>query len=181
MRIKTNGTRSEDGSALCYAISMTQTILTVIFGLMLLPGLAMIFVPFLPAFWYLLAVAAIFGAIDGFVHLTLQNFAVLAAIFGASILVDWSAGLLGARLGGAAWKSVLFGALGASLGFLLLPPLGVLPGLFVGVLLGELHRRRSAPAALRAAGGALVGVVTGMAINAMLALLFIVSFVLFAL
>ena len=67
-----------------------------VFVFLLLPGLAMVFVPFLPAFWYLLAVAAIFGAIDGFVHLTIQNFAALAGIFGVSLLVDWSAGLLGA-------------------------------------------------------------------------------------
>lgn len=160
---------------------MTQTFLLIIFGLLLLPGLAMVFVPFLPAFWYLLAVAALFGAIDGFVHLTLGNFALLAAIFGASILVDWSAGLLGARLGGAAWKSLFFGVFGAFVGFLILPPLGVLPGLFAGVLFGELYRRKSAPAALRAAGGALIGVVTGLAINAALALLFVVSFVLFVL
>lgn len=160
---------------------MTQTVFTILFGLLLLPGLAMVFVPFLPAFWYLLGVAAVFGAIDGFAHLTLGNFSVLAAIFGASIVVDWSAGLLGAKIGGAAWTSVLFGALGALIGFLVMPPLGVLPGLFVGVLWSELYRRRNAPSALRAAGGAVLGAVTGVAINAVLALAFVILFFVFVL
>ena len=162
-------------------MNMSYLASVILFAVLLLPALGMVFIPFLPAFWYLIAVAAIFGAIDGFVHLTLANFAILAGIFGASILVDWSAGLLGARIGGAAWKSVAFGALGAFVGFFILPPLGVLPGLFAGVLFGELQRRRSASSALRAASGALIGAVTGMAINAALALSFIVLFVLFAL
>src|SRR3989338_1034884 len=116
---------------------MTYLALVILFGILLLPAVAMVFIPFLPTFWYLLAI-----------------FAVLACIFGVSILVDWSAGLLGAKLGGAAWKSVAFGALGAFVGFLIVPPLGVLPGLFAGVLCGELQSRRSAPAALRAASRA---------------------------
>ena len=160
---------------------MTYLALVILFGILLLPAVAMVFIPFLPTFWYLLAIAAIFGAIDGFTHLTLANFAVLAGIFGVSILVDWSAGLLGARIGGAAWKSVAFGALGAFVGFLIVPPLGVLPGLFAGVLCGELQSRRSAPAALRAASGALIGTLTGMVINVALAVAFIALFVIFSL
>lgn len=162
-------------------MNMSHLALVILFAVLLLPAVGMVFIPFLPAFWYLIAVAAIFGAIDGFVHLTFANFAILAGIFGASILVDWSAGLLGAKLGGAAWKSVVFGALGAFVGFFILPPFGILPGLFAGVLLGELHRRRSAPAALRAAGGALIGTLTGIALNVVLALSFIALFVWFAL
>ncbi len=160
---------------------MPYIALVILFGLLLLPAVGMVFVPFFPAFWYLIALAAIFGAIDRFVHLTILDFAVLAAIFGISILVDWGAGLLGAKLGGAAWKSLLYGAIGAIVGFLIAPPLGVLPGLFAGVLWGELQRRRNAPSALRAASGALIGTVTGMAINAVLALTFVALFVAFAL
>jgi uncharacterized protein YqgC (DUF456 family) len=84
-------------------------------------------------------------------------------------------------MGGAAWKSLVSGAFGAFIGFLLLPPFGALPGLFAGVLLGELYRRRSALAALRAAGGAALGTLTGMAINAILAVIFVALFFVFAL
>lgn len=159
---------------------MTHALLAILFGALLLPGLAMVFVPFLPAFWYLLAVAALFGAIDGFTHLTLQNLAVLAGLFVASLIVDWSAGLLGARLGGAAWRSLLLGALGAFLGLLLFPPFGAFAGLFFGVACGELCRRRETSEALRAAAGAAIGTASGMLLNAAIALTFIVLFFVFA-
>lgn len=159
---------------------MTHTALVILFGVLLLPGLAMVFMPFMPAFWYLLAIAAIFAAIDGLVHLTSVNLGVLAGMVVLSLFVDWSAGLLGAKVGGAAWRSLLYGVVGALLGVLMFPPLGAFAGLFTGVLIGELWRRRETAGAFRAASGAFIGVVTGMAINAVLALTFIVLFVVFA-
>ncbi len=156
---------------------MTHTVLVVVFGFLLLPGLLMALVPMLPAFWYLLAVAALFAVIDGFTHLTAANLAALGGIVAASIVVDWSAGLLGAKVGGAAWKSLLYGAAGAVTGLALLPPLGMFAGLFVGVFIGELIRRQSERAAARAAAGALLGSLTGIVTNAALAVLFIASFV----
>lgn len=160
---------------------MTNVALVILFSILLLPALPMVFIPFLPAFWYLLAIAALFGAIDGFVHLTVSNFLVLVALFLASLAVDWSAGLLGAKVGGAAWRSLLFGAIGAAIGLALLPPLGTFAGLFLGVLVSELARQREAPRALRAAGGALLGSMTGIALNALLAFLFVALFFVYAL
>lgn len=160
---------------------MTHTVLVTVFGLLLLPGILMALIPMLPAFWYLLAAAALFAVIDGFTHLTAANLAVLGGIFAASILVDWSAGLFGAKFGGAAWKSLLYGAAGGIVGVLIFPPLGIFAGLFVGVFVGELIRRRSEREAMRAATGALLGSVAGVMINASLAAIFIVLFIAFAL
>lgn len=160
---------------------MTHTLLLVLFGIIMVPGLLMAFVPMLPAFWYMLACAAVFGIIDGFAHLTLANLGVLFGLFLLSIAVDWSAGLLGAKLGGAGWKSLLYGVLGGVVGLFVFPPLGIFAGLFVGVVLGELARRRSREEAIKAAAGALIGSLTGIVINSFLALTFIVLFLFFAL
>ncbi|MDO8594423.1 MAG: DUF456 domain-containing protein [bacterium] len=141
----------------------------------------MTFVPMLPAFWYLILGALTFGFVDGFVHLTSGNFGILLGLFGLSIIVDWSAGLLGAKFGGAGWKSLLCGMLGSLIGFFLLPPFGIFIGLFFGVLLGELYRRKNAGKAVEAATGAILGSLAGVAINVCLAVSFIVLFVLFAL
>ncbi|MDO8620001.1 MAG: DUF456 domain-containing protein [bacterium] len=135
----------------------------------------------LPAFWYLFAGVTVFGFVDGFTHLSLQNLAVLAGLFLLSILVDSGSGLLGAKLGGAGWKSLLFGMLGGLLGFLIMPPVGIFAGLFIGILIGELLRNRSQDQALRAASGALLGAVAGVLINGILAIIFVASFILFAL
>lgn len=159
---------------------MTHAVLVVLFGLLLLPGLAMAFVPMLPAFWFLFAVAVIFALVDGFVHLTAGNFAVLGGIVLLSVLVDWSAGLLGAKFGGAAWKSLLYGAVGSFVGLIILPPFGIFAGLFAGVLVGELLRDRSHAEAVQAAAGALLGSLSGVAVNVLLASIFIALFVFFA-
>jgi len=160
---------------------MTHLFLVILFGFLMLPGLAMTFVPMLPAFWYLLAVAAVFGVIEGFSYFTLHNLGILAGIVVLSALVDWSAGLLGAKFGGAAWGSLLFGIAGSLIGFVIFPPLGVFPGLFIGVLAGELSRKRNGEQAVHAATGALIGSFVGITINTMLALAFLALFLIFAL
>ncbi len=160
---------------------MTHGILVTLFGLLLLPGVMMSFVPMLPAFWYLIACAAAFGIVDSFTHLTLGNFGVLIGIFLLSIAVDHGAGLLGAKFGGAAWKSLLYGALGGIIGLFLFPPLGIFLGLFVGVLLAELLRQKDQAKAVRAATGALIGSLAGVVINVTLAFAFVILFVLLAL
>ena len=159
---------------------MSHTTLVIIFSLLLLPGLLMAFIPLLPAFWFLFAVALAFSVLDGFTHMTAMNLAALAGIFLLSAIIDLSAGLLGAKLGGAGWRSLLLGLGGGILGFLLLPPLGAFVGLFIGVVLGELHRRRSGTKALQAATGAFLGSIGGAALNIVLAVVFIVLFVFFA-
>lgn len=159
---------------------MSHAFLVLLFGFMLLPGIFMALIPMLPAFWYLLAAAALFAVIDGFTHLTAANLAALGGIVAVGILVDWSAGLLGAKFGGAAWKSLLYGAAGGVAGLLIFPPLGIFAGLFVGVFIGETVRERSRSEAARAAAGALLGGVAGIIINTALAIAFVVLFVVFA-
>lgn len=159
---------------------MSHAILIVLFTALLLPGLLMAFVPLFPAFWFLLIVATVFAVLDGFAHLTAANLAVLAGIVVLSAIIDSSAGLLGAKLGGASWRSLLLGFGGSIIGFFVLPPFGVFSGLFAGVLLGELHRRKNAHKALTAATGAALGSLSGVVLNIILAVLFVVLFVLFA-
>lgn len=160
---------------------LNHSLLVAVFAVALLPALGLVFIPLFPTFWYLLGVSALFAFVDGFVHLTLAHLAILGGIFAASVAVDWSAGFLGARFGGAAWKSLLYGAIGGGIGFLLIPPLGAFLGLFFGVLLGELQRMRGAREALKAASSALLGTLAGIALNAVLALAFILCFITFAL
>lgn len=159
---------------------MPYSVSAILFGLFLLPGLAMVFIPLFPAFWYLISVALVFGIVDGFIHLTASNLFILVGLFLASVIVDWSVGLLGAKLGGAGWRSLFYGAIGGVIGFLLFPLLGAFAGLFIGVLLSELLRTREATLSLRAAGGAVIGSLTGVAINACLALAFVILFFAFA-
>lgn len=140
----------------------------------------MALIPLFPTFWYLIGMAAIFGAIDGFTHLTAENFIVLGGIFLLSVAVEWSAGFLGAKFGGAGWRSLLWGGVCSLVGLILLPPFGAVPGLFLGVLGSELYRKKDGVKAVRAAGGALLGTLTGIILNTLLAVTFVILFIIFA-
>lgn len=140
---------------------------------LLVPGIFMTFVPMLPALSYMFVVALVFAIVDGFAALSGGELLILLAITIASIVTDHTAGLLGAKYGGAHARSLLWGILGAIVGLFTLPGPGSLIGLFVGVLAAELYYKKRHVAALRAAGGALIGAAAGIASNVVLSLLFI--------
>lgn len=160
---------------------MAHLTLVLLFGFLLLPGLFMVFIPMLPAIGYMFAGALMFAFADGFSHLTLSNLALLGGLLAFSVAVDWGAGLLGAKFGGAGRLSLLYGLFGSLAGFFALPPFGTFAGLFIGVLVGELMRKKSRHQAVQAGAGALLGSLSGVAVNVCIALLFLGLFVWYAL
>lgn len=149
--------------------------------LLLLPGVAGIVIPGLPGIPYMFLVALGYAAIRNFQFLSTQELMILGGIALASIIVDYLAGTLGARFAGASMRSMGIGLLGLVIGLILLPPVGGILGLFMGIFYGEFIRNRNQHQALRAATGGVIGSLVGIGINLILALGFIISFVLFAL
>lgn len=159
---------------------MANVTLPIIFSLLIIPGVFLVFIPFLPALTYMLIVALVFGVIDGFVHLSPVELAILGILTILSLIVDWGAGILGARYGGAHVKSIFWGIVGAVIGTFIFFPFGGLVGLFVAILLsGIYYEPDRTDRAVRSAAGALMGTALGMAVNAILAVLFFACFVLF--
>ena len=155
-------------------------ILKIIFTLIMAPGLLMVLAPMLPAMPYMFIVAAVFGLINDFTDLTIQNLGILGGILIASILIDYLAGLLGAKFGGASKKSLLYGLLGIIIGFIFMPPLGGFLGLFAGILFGEfVVNGKSGAKALKAATGSLMGSFVGFLISILLAVAFFTTFIIF--
>ena len=150
-------------------------------GVLMAFGIPAVLVPMLPGISYMFLVALLFGVADHFAHLTWENLAVLGGILILSFFVDYFAGILGARYGGADRRSILFGFLGIIIGVLLLPPFGGILGLFVGIFVGELRARKRGDKALRAATAGLIGSVAGGVVNCILAVTFFGLFILFAL
>lgn len=108
----------------------------------------------------------------------------LATLLGIGLLatlVDWFAGAIGAGAGGASTRSVLAATV---VGVLLLVPAGPI-GLVVGVVgtvfALELVRGRSGEESLRAAGYALVGIVSSSVVQALLTATVLVAMVAVAL
>ncbi len=156
-----------------------HTALSITALVLIIPGIGMAFVPFLPALSYMFVVSLVFGIYDGFIVLSSKELLVLLALVVCSILVDHTAGIVGAKYGGAHIKSLGWGVLGGILGTFIFPALGSFIGLFLGVLIAELYYKKPHDKAIKAAGGALLGTAFGVAVNVVLALIFTVAFFLF--
>lgn len=160
---------------------MNHLLLVIVFLVLMLPGLAGIFLPLVPSVPYMLLVALIFGLIDKFTHLSLGELVILGILGVASFLVDHLSGVVGAKYSGASKRSLLWGIIGAILGTVVLPPFGGIAGVFIGVLISEWSLHKDKTKAVKVAGGSLIGNITGMIVNLILAITFLALFVIFAL
>lgn len=160
---------------------MSDIIILVMAALLIAPGILMAFIPMLPALSYMFVIALVYAIYGGFTIVTGTEIAVLLAIVVVSIVIDHSAGILGAKYGGAHTKSLLWGMLCAVIGTFILPSFGTFIGLFVGVLGAELYYKKSHDQALKAAGSALLGTAVGVIVNVALAATFTGLFLYFAL
>jgi hypothetical protein len=154
-------------------------LLPIIFTILIFPGMFMTFIPMMPAIPYMFLMVLVFGFIDKFDALTVQNMWIFGGILIASILIDYFAGVIGAKYGGASRKGIAFGFLGLILGFLLLPPFGGFIGLFAGILIAEFLMKGDKTKAVKAATGSLVGTISGILLNTILAVIFFGLFITF--
>src|SRR5581483_2855540 len=121
-----------------------------------------VLLPMIPGIPYMFVIALIYGAIDHFHHLTLRQLGILGIITIVSLIIDYLAGMMGAKFGGAKGKSLLYGFIGLIVGTFIVPVIGGLIGLFLGVLIGELFRKRAGGDAVKAATGSVLGSLAGM-------------------
>ena len=158
---------------------MAGIFLTIIFSALIFLGVFMVFVPILPALFYMFVLAAIFAAVSHFSIIAFWQLAILGGNIFLGFLNDLLSGILGAKWSGASKKSLLYGFIGLIIGVILFPPFGGIAGLFLGVLLAELSLGKSHQKAFKAATGSVIGAITGMLINLILAITFFVLFVIF--
>lgn len=159
---------------------MAPYIVPIIFSALIFPGVFLVFVPFFPALSYMLVVSLAFALINGFSMLSLLQFGILTFITLVSLCVDFSAGALGSKYGGAHARSIGWGILGMLIGTLSFPPFGGILGLFAAIYLSERNNQNKTNSqSLKAAGGALLGTIAGIGINAFLAIIFFLCFITF--
>lgn len=160
---------------------MNELVLAIIFFLVMLPGIAGVILPVVPGIPYMFAIAVVYGLITHFARLSGADLAWLGALAVVSLALDYSSGLLGAKLGGASKRSLGYGALGLILGTIILPPIGGFAGLFLAVMLSELVNHQSQEKAMKAATGSLLGSLSGVVLNLLVAILFMILFWVFVL
>lgn len=129
--------------------------------LVMLAGLVGTILPGLPGVILVLAAAVghrLYFGVHGISDLVLVCLIVLTLL---SLLLDYLAGMYGARRFGATWRGVLGAAVGGLVGLFLGVP-GVLLGPFVGATLFEIVGGHKFKKAARAGFGATLGLIAGV-------------------
>jgi hypothetical protein len=158
---------------------MLNIILSVVFSVFIGTGILLTLIPLVPGILVMFVLSVIFAIITGFSLISVSELSVLGGILLISVIVDFSAGLIGAKYGGASKYGLYYGLISLIIGFLLLPPFGGFVGMFAGVLLAEILAGRDEKRAIRAALGSVAGSFVGVAINVILAVIFFILFVVF--
>jgi uncharacterized protein YqgC (DUF456 family) len=125
-------------------------------------GLAGILVPTLPGTVFVWAGLALAAWTDGFVRVGAGTLAILGVLMAASYVIEFGAGLLGAKRFGASRQAITGAALGTVVGIFFGLP-GILLGPFAGAVLGEYAYQRDLGQAGRVGLGTWVGFVLGLA------------------
>jgi len=159
---------------------MSDFVLAALTLLLLLPGFVGVLLPIVPGIPYMFVITLVFALLTNLRLITSQELAILGAIALASIIIDYSSGILAARLTGASKKASLYGLLAMIIGTLLLPPFGGILAMFIVILLIELKEYRDHRQAFRIASASLVGSISAVAVNFILAFLFLILFIVFS-
>ncbi len=159
---------------------MNDVVLVIVATILMSIGFIGVILPVVPGVPYMFVIALLYGFIDTFEHLTPTELTTLGVVALSSIIIDYLSGMIGAKVGGASREGVRYGFIGLVIGTLIFPPLGSILGLFLGVLAGELSKRRSQQQAIKAATAGLIGSLTGIGINLILALVFVALFISYA-
>ncbi|HSM99401.1 MAG TPA: DUF456 family protein [Rudaea sp.] len=140
--------------------TLLQTGYFVLAGILILVGMAGAVVPLLPG------VPLVFGGMllaawaDGFHHIGALTLIVLGLLAALALLVDFVAGVLGAKRVGASTRALWGASIGMLVGFFFGLP-GLLLGPFLGALIGELSAGKKLDHATRVGIGTWIGLLFG--------------------
>jgi uncharacterized protein YqgC (DUF456 family) len=139
-----------------------EIVADVLFVVIWVAGLALTFVPIVPATWIIWGAALLNAALTGFTPINWTFLIVLALIALVAVTIDNLAAAWGARkFGGssaAAWGALVGGLVGLFLG-----PIGFLIGPFAGAVMAEMLVSRREPVdAIKSGLGTLAGMLGGI-------------------
>ncbi|MDD3652860.1 MAG: DUF456 domain-containing protein [Desulfotomaculaceae bacterium] len=152
---------------------ITGIIIAVVFFTVGVIGTVLPMLPGAPLIWLGMLIYGLFVKFDNLSWLFFigQGLAV-ALVF----LIDYLAGVMGAKHYGGSKAAIWGSVLGGVLGILLLGPFGLIAGPFIGAVAGELYRRNDLDKAIRVGIGTLIGFLGGTVLKLAVEVIMIVWF-----
>lgn len=158
---------------------MNDLAIIIITTIILVAGILSAFFMVFPSLAFMFIVTFIYALINHFQHISALELGILAAIAILAEVIDYLSGFIGAKIGGAKFKSLLFGLIGLIIGLIIYPPFGGIFGLFLGILLAELIFNKNLFHALKAGFGSVLGTLVGTVIKIILAIIYLICFLVF--
>lgn len=155
---------------------MSDVLLWILTLLLFGIGLVGVFIPVLPGIAFVFAGVLFYAFMTNFSVVSIGVVVIFGLVAFAAWLIEYAGGIFGARLGGGG-KLALWGTLGGGLiGLFVWGPLGLMPGLFIGALIGALYEGKTLQGASKTAFFSLLGIVGAKAIQAVLAVGMLAAF-----
>ena len=155
---------------------MTDTLLWVLSAALIALGVAGTVLPALPGTLFVLAGIVLGAWIDGFSRVGWGVLAVVGVLALLAWVLDYVAGLLGARKAGASRQAILGAALGTVAG-LFMGLVGVLFMPLIGAAVGEFVARRDHERALKVGLATWLGIMAGLVSKVVIAFMMIGVFI----
>lgn len=126
-------------------------------------GLAGTFLPVLPGAPLIWLGMLIYGLMAGFENLSPGFFIAQALAVALVFFIDYAANAWGVRRHGGSSAAIMGSLIGLILGVILLGPLGIIFGPFVGAVAGDLVAQKPLASAVKSGVGTITGMIGGLA------------------
>ena len=154
----------------------TTTLLWIASAIMLITGFAGLLLPALPGILLIFAGLVFAAWAEGFAYVGWGTLTTLGVLTAAAYLIDFLAGLLGAKRFGAGKYGIIGSAIGTVIGLIFGLP-GIIIGPFIGAVLGELYANKDLRSASTAGFGVWIGMAIGIAARIAVAFVMVGVFV----
>lgn len=156
---------------------MSDVLLWVLTLLLFGTGLVGVFIPVVPGIALVFAGVLFYAFMTNFSVVGVSAVVVFGSITFLAWLIEYAGGILGARLGGGKKLAMAGAFAGGLIGLFTGGPFGLVPGLFVGALVGALYEGKTPLKASKAAFFSVLGVIGAKVIQVILAIGMIISFI----
>lgn len=144
--------------------------------IMFILGLLGTVLPVLPGAILIYGGMLIYGIMTSFESLNVNFFLLQALILIIIYLVDFISTFIGTRHFGGSKQAIWGAGIGAFLGLILMPPIGVFIGTFLGAVIAEIILGNELQQAVRVGIGSLIGILGGTLLKLLMEIIMIIYF-----